>query len=70
MPPRKSVQARVFRNFREQERAEQDYWKSLTPAERLDMMWQLTLDVWSFTGTRVAESRLQRHIVSIHRSEG
>jgi hypothetical protein len=70
MASRKNVQTRVFRSFQEEERAEREYWNSLTPAERLDMMWQLTVDVWSFTGTPLAEPRLQRHIVSVHRREG
>jgi hypothetical protein len=38
-----------------------------TPAERLGMMWQLTLDAWAFMGKPVAESRLPRHIVRIRR---
>jgi hypothetical protein len=38
-----------------------------TPAERLAMMWQLTLDAWAFAGDKRAESRLQRHIVKVLR---
>ena len=39
-----------------------------TPAERLGMMWQLACDAWAFKGeSQHAESRLQRHVVSIHR---
>jgi hypothetical protein len=67
---RQNMEARVFRSFGEAERAERVYWESLTPAERLDMMWQLTIDAWSFTGEPIAESRLPRHIVSVHRSKG
>ncbi len=40
-----------------------------TPAERLAMMWQLTLDAWAFTGDERAQSRLQRHIVNVLRRE-
>jgi len=29
-----------------------------TPAERLEMMWQLTVDAWEFKGEPVGESRL------------
>lgn len=40
----------------------------LTPADRLGMMWQLACDAWAFKGeTEHAESRLQRHVVRIHR---
>lgn len=44
--------------------------RNTTPAERLGMMWQLTLDAWAFTGEPVAESRLPRHIVRVLRREG
>ena len=29
-----------------------------TPAERLQMMWQLTLDAWTFKGEPVGEFRI------------
>jgi hypothetical protein len=41
-----------------------------TAAERLDMMWQLTIDAWVFKGESVAQSRLPRHVVRIVRREG
>ena len=69
MKSRQNMEANVYRSFDEAERAERKYWDSLSPAERLGMMWQLTLDAWSFTGAPDAESRLPRHIVSIHRSK-
>ena len=40
-----------------------------TPAQRLEMMWQLALDAWAFKGDSLAESRLPRHAVSIQRRE-
>jgi hypothetical protein len=36
-------------------------------ADRLNMMWQLTLDAWAFKGEPVVEQRLPRHIVHIYR---
>jgi hypothetical protein len=41
-----------------------------TPEECLNMMWQLTVDVWAFMGVDVAESEFPRHIVHIHRPDG
>lgn len=38
-----------------------------TPAERLAMMWQLSLDVWSFKEEPIAELRLPRHVVRLIR---
>ena len=40
-----------------------------TPAERIDMMWQLALDAWAFMGEPIAEPGLQRHIVRVLRRE-
>ena len=40
-----------------------------TAAERIQMMWQLTLDAWAFKGEPVAELRLPRHIVRVLRRE-
>ena len=62
---RQNIEARIFRSFGEEQRADRDYWKSLTPAQRLAMMWQLTIDAWSFKGEPIAESRLPRHVVRI-----
>lgn len=69
MDTRKGVRERVFHSFKEEERADRDYWKSLSPSERLEMMWQLAIDAWAFTGDQLAESRLPRHIVRIYRRE-
>jgi len=41
-----------------------------TPGERMEMMWQLTLDAWAFKGEPCAESRLQRHVVRVRRRKG
>jgi hypothetical protein len=57
-------------NLREQDRADIQDLSKTTPAERLEMMWQLTLDAWAFKGEPVAELRLPRHIVRVLRSEG
>ena len=43
--------------------------RSKTPAQRLEMMWQLTMDAWAFKGEPIAELRLPRHIVRILRRE-
>lgn len=46
-----------------------DELRSTTPAQRLEMMWQLTLDAWAFKGEQLAELRLPRHIVRVLRRE-
>jgi hypothetical protein len=44
-----------------------EFVTSATPAERMAMVWQLTLDAWTFKEPSIAESRFQRHAVRIVR---
>jgi hypothetical protein len=41
-----------------------------TPAERIGMVWPLTLDACAFQGEKLAEARLPRHAVRLLRREG
>jgi hypothetical protein len=41
--------------------------ENTTAAERMGMVWPLTLDAWAFSGRPLAESRLPRHIVRVRR---
>jgi hypothetical protein len=49
------------------EQDKHDDLQSTTPAQRLEMMWQLTLDAWAFKGEPVAELRLQRSVIRVTR---
>ena len=40
---------------------------SMTPEQRLEMVWPLTLEAWRFMGKPVDELRLQRHVVRVVR---
>ncbi len=40
-----------------------------TPAERLLMVWPLTLTAWEFKEPNVVQSRLQRHVARVVRRE-
>ena len=44
-----------------------DHYATLTPAQRLGMMWQLALDTWAFNGLENAESQFSRHFVRVQR---
>jgi hypothetical protein len=63
------IEAKTLRVVTLQEQDKQDDLRSTTPAQRLDMMWQLTLDAWAFKGEPVAELRLPRHIIRVLRRE-
>ena len=41
----------------------------LSPRQLIGMMWQLTLDAWSFKEKLGVEPRLQRHVVVLIRRE-
>jgi hypothetical protein len=38
-----------------------------SPAERVGMVWQMTLDAWAFMDPAGAKSEFQRHVVHIQR---
>jgi hypothetical protein len=45
-----------------------DYYASLTPAERIAMIWPLTVDAYTFAGVPI-EPRLRRDVVRLVRRE-
>jgi hypothetical protein len=47
---------------------EPDY-RNLTPGERIELVWQLTLDAWAMKGEPIAEQRLLRHVVRVVRGK-
>jgi hypothetical protein len=64
-----SLETEKVRISKLEEQDESDDLRSTTPAQRLEMMWQLTMDAWAFKGEPVAELRLPRHIVRVLRRE-
>lgn len=69
-PKRMSVKAKELRISRLADQDKTDDLFATTPAQRIQMMWQLALDAWSFKGEPIAELRLPRHIVRVLRREG
>ena len=45
----------------------EDSIPNATPAERIGMVWQLTLDAWAFMDPTSAKSKFQRHVVRVKR---
>lgn len=41
-----------------------------TPLERLEITWQISVNVYAFKGEPVAEPGLHRHIVRVYRRKG
>jgi len=46
------------------------YVMSLTPGQRMEMVWQLTLQAWAFKEGLDVEPRLRRDVVRVVRREG
>jgi len=63
------VEAKKLRIRKLDEQSDKDDLESTTPAQRIEMMWQLPLDAWAFKGEPLAELRLPRHIVRVLRRE-
>jgi len=42
---------------------------TMTPAERIEMVWPITLTAWAFAGKPFDESRLRRDVESFGRRE-
>ena len=53
-----------------QEQNDDGYIANATPAERMLMVWQLTLDVWAFMDPENAKSEFQRHVIRVQRGKG
>jgi hypothetical protein len=64
-----SVEAEELRISRLADQDKYDDLFTTTPAQRIEMMWQLALDAWAFKGDTIAELRLPRHIVRVLRRE-
>jgi len=45
----------------------EDDFVDAPPEVCLDFMWELTKEIWSLSGSKDAERRLQRHIATLHR---
>lgn len=63
-------QKRTVRISRLKDQGNEMDLRSTTAADRLAMIWPLTLEAWTFKGERVAESRLPRHVVHLERRRG
>ena len=61
-----SNRTKVVRSILKDQR-DDGYIADATPAERIGMVWQLTLDVWAFLDPQSAKSEFQRHVVRVKR---
>ena len=64
---RSRMTVRVFHSHDEADRAEAEYWRGLTPAERLLCTWQLSEELWRLCGEFNDEPGLCRTVARVER---
>ncbi len=67
MPDRIQMNRSVVRKTTLQDQDDSGIIANATPSERIGMVWQLTLDAWTFVDSNIAQSEFQRHIARVER---
>lgn len=60
MPNPRVAGARKLRQGEEAERADREFWATLTPAQRVLETWRLSVELWEFKGWDTGEPGLRR----------
>jgi hypothetical protein len=61
------ITLRKLRQGEEAERADREFWAQLTPAERVEETWRLTLELWELKGWDPGEPGLCRSVARVLR---
>ena len=69
MSARSPMDRTVVRKSSLQEQNDDGIIHHATPSERIEMVWQLTLDAWAFMDPTGAKSEFQRHVGRVERRE-
>lgn len=64
----KRITLRRVRMGEEEERLDREFWDQLSPAERLEQTWELSLELWRFKGWDPGEPGLYRTVARVIRS--
>jgi hypothetical protein len=51
----------------EDERLDREFWAAMTPAERVEEAWRLTLEIWELKGWDPGEPGLRRPVTRVVR---
>lgn len=49
------------------EQGKENDLRDLTPGQRMELIWPLTVAAWAMKGEDIANQRLQRHVVRVER---
>lgn len=64
---RRHAVARLGRLEEDDGSFDRDFWKNISPGEKLQAIWQMSLDYVAFTDPNGHQPRLRRHIRRIQR---
>ena len=67
MPDRSQADRSVIRKTTLQDEDDRGIVRDATPSQRMEMVWQLTLDAWTFMDPASVKSEFQRHVGRVER---
>ncbi len=67
MKDRQNIEIRVCRTTREEEAADREFWRHLTPDQRIEETWLLSEELWRLRNEFHDEPGLCRSAASIRR---
>lgn len=67
MKDRTKIARNLLKKSTLQEQDDRGIISDASPAERIAMVWQMTIDTWAFMDPESAQSEFQRHVVRVER---
>jgi hypothetical protein len=64
---RRGISARRFSSNAEADRHDAEFWRRMTPGERVLLAWRLSVEQWQLLGRAPDEPRLSRSVARVHR---
>jgi hypothetical protein len=65
--PRRDVTVRRYASNAEADQHDRDYWKQIPAADRVRLVWTLSVEQWQLAGRLPDEPGLCRSVARIHR---
>jgi hypothetical protein len=63
----RDISVKVCRTWEEAETADREFWRNLSPEDRILQTWRLSEELWRLKGRFPNESRLSRHVTRVVR---
>ena len=62
---RRNTTATLCRTWQEEAAADREFWRTLSPAERVLATWKLSQELWTLKGVITDESRIRRNVTRV-----